>query len=46
MTLTQFDQEVTAVEAGNLEDKLKTEVIDLWEEIESKFENERKPKQR
>jgi recombination protein RecA len=41
-----MESSIAKVEANNLEDKLRNEVIDLWEEIESKFETERKPKQR
>jgi len=32
------------VEEGGMEKDLREEVIDLWEEIESKFVQERKPK--
>ena len=32
------------VEKQGLEDELKEQVIELWEEIESKFDIERKPK--
>jgi protein RecA len=35
---------IEMVEKGKLESALKEEVIDLWEEIEGKFEQERKPK--
>jgi hypothetical protein len=34
------------VEKYELEDELREEVIDLWEEVESKFESNRKPKRR
>jgi recombination protein RecA len=37
---------VKMVEQHGLENKLKNEVIDLWESVESKFESERKPKVR
>jgi len=39
-----MEEAIQAVEKDHLEDILKEEVIDLWEEIESKFESERKPK--
>lgn len=32
------------IEDNNLEDQLREETIDLWEEIESKFESKRKPR--
>lgn len=35
---------IKMVEQGNLIDELKEETIDLWEEIESKFVSERRPK--
>jgi len=35
---------IAAVEDNKLEESLKEEVIELWEEIESKFKTERKPK--
>lgn len=37
---------VSMVEEEKLERELKEEVIDLWESIETKFDSERKPKQR
>ena len=37
---------VEMVEEDNLEGSLREEVINLWEEIEEKFETERKPKKR
>jgi len=39
-----LDKSIKMVEVQGLEKKLKREVIDLWEEIESKFTTERKPK--
>lgn len=41
-----MEQAVEEVEKQKLTQTLREEVIDLWEEIESKFETERKPKQR
>ena len=41
-----MDKAIIAVEEGNLEDELKNQVIDLWEEIEKKFETNRKKKKR
>jgi recombination protein RecA len=41
-----MDKAIQIIEESNLEGKLKKEVITLWEEIESKFESERKPKLR
>lgn len=41
-----IDESIAIVEAQNLEKELKEEVIDLWEEIELKFEKERKGKKR
>jgi len=35
---------IRMIEADNLEEQLRNEVIDLWEEIEEKFKQERKPK--
>jgi hypothetical protein len=37
---------VTLIEADDLEEALREEVIDLWEEIQSKFKTTRKPKRR
>ncbi len=42
----EMNKAIAIVEAEGLEDELKEQVIDLWEEIESKFKQERKPKQR
>lgn len=39
-----LDEAVLKVEENNLEKKLRKEVINLWNEIESKFEVTRKPK--
>lgn len=39
-----LEKSIAMVEEQNLEKKLRREVIDLWEEIESKFTTERKPK--
>jgi recombination protein RecA len=41
-----MEKSIRMVEKTNLIDDLRNEVIDLWHEIESKFEMERKPKQR
>jgi len=41
-----MDAAIKFVEEDGLEKELKEEVIDLWEEIESKFESNRKKKQR
>ncbi|MFW6272179.1 MAG: hypothetical protein ACOC2U_00150 [bacterium] len=41
-----LDKSIQIVEEKNLENELKEEVIDLWEEIESKFETDRKKKKR
>ena len=41
-----MEASVKMVEQHGLEKKLKNEVIDLWESVESKFESERKPKVR
>ena len=41
-----MDISIGMIEDGGLEKQLKEEVIDLWEEIESKFKKERKPKRR
>jgi recombination protein RecA len=39
-----IDEAIGAVENEHLENALKDEVIDLWEEIEGKFKQERRPK--
>jgi len=39
-----LDQAIQKVEQGNMEQKLKNEVIGLWNEIEEKFVEERKPR--
>lgn len=39
-----MDAAIKIVEKDHLEEQLKEEVINLWEEIEHKFETERKPK--
>ena len=39
-----MDEAIKIIEQEKLEVKLKEEVIDLWEEVESKFVQERKPK--
>lgn len=39
-----LEKSIKIVEARDLEKELKEQVIDLWEEIESKFDLERKPK--
>jgi recombination protein RecA len=41
-----MQESITIVEEDNLEDELKDQVIDLWEEIEEKFDSNRKRKQR
>ncbi len=41
-----LDKSILIIERGSLEDKLKGQVIDTWEEIESKFDTKRKPKRR
>lgn len=41
-----IDDAIAYVEENNLEDALKEETIELWNEIESKFETQRKPKKR
>jgi RecA/RadA recombinase len=39
-----IDKSISLIEQRGLEDVLKEEVIDLWEDIESKFAQNRKPK--
>lgn len=41
-----MEEAISYVEEQGLESALREETIDLWEEIESKFEQERKPKRR
>jgi recombination protein RecA len=41
---TSFEKSIRMVEKLDLVKELKEQVIDLWEEIEEKFETERKPK--
>lgn len=41
-----MDKAVAYIEENNLESELRERVIDVWEAIESKFEMNRKPKQR
>lgn len=41
-----LEKAISVVENENLEDELKNQVIDLWEEIENKFYVERKDKKR
>jgi RecA/RadA recombinase len=41
-----MNKSIKIVEDAELEQKLRQEVIELWEEIESKFTQERKPKMR
>ena len=43
---TAMSKAIAAVEEGNLQDKLREQVIDLWEELEQKLSVERKPKKR
>jgi len=40
------DDAITNVEKANLEDELKEQTIELWNEIEAKFDKKRKPKKR
>ena len=39
-----MEKAIKIVEEDTLEDELKEEVIDLWEEVEKKFETNRKKK--
>ncbi|MFA5934976.1 MAG: hypothetical protein WC827_03775 [Candidatus Paceibacterota bacterium] len=39
-----LEKSIKMVEHDNLEEELREEVIDLWESIEARFDNERKPK--
>jgi len=41
-----MDDAIAIVENDERQDELREEVIELWEEIEKKFESERKPKKR
>jgi hypothetical protein len=41
-----MEEAIRMIEDNKLEGALREEVINLWEEIESKFETERKPKTR
>ena len=41
-----LEKSIQMVEKMGLEEQLREEVIDLWQEIETKFEKERKPKRR
>lgn len=41
-----IDQAIAWIEKNDYEDALEQEVIDLWEEVEKKFEQNRKPKNR
>ncbi len=41
-----MEEAIGKVEEQGLEDQLREQVIDLWQEIESKFEQKRKPKKR
>ena len=41
-----MEKAISIIETNELVDELKNEVINLWEDIESKFVNERKPKLR
>lgn len=43
---SSMEAAIAAVEKDDLEDDLKEEVIDLWEEIETKFTTKRKKKER
>jgi RecA/RadA recombinase len=42
----ELDKAIEMVEENELEDELKEQVIDLWEEVENKFEIKRKKKKR
>ena len=44
--LTCGDKSIQIVERDSLEVQLQEEVIDLWEDIESKFDSNRKTKER
>jgi recombination protein RecA len=39
-----LEESIQMIEENEWEDRLKEQVIDLWEEVESKFKSERKPK--
>jgi RecA/RadA recombinase len=41
---TSLNKSIAMIEDDDLEDELRDEVIDLWEEIEDKFKTKRKPK--
>jgi hypothetical protein len=41
-----IDDAISLVETQKLQDELREEVIDLWEEFEEQFKVERKPKKR
>jgi hypothetical protein len=41
-----MDRSIAMIEEDGLESTLREQVIDLWEEIESKFDSDRKKKQR
>ncbi len=41
-----LEKSISMVEESELQDILKEAVIDLWEEMEAKFDVERKPKKR
>jgi len=41
-----MDKSIMIVERDNLENRLKNQVVDLWEDIESKFNSRRKTKKR
>jgi recombination protein RecA len=41
-----MEEAIKIIESSNSEERLKKQVIELWEEIESKFDIERKPKKR
>lgn len=43
---TSMEDSIAIIEEDGLEKELREEVIDLWEEIENKFESNRKPKKR
>ncbi len=43
---TSMEKSIKIIEKSGLENDLREQVIDLWEEIESKFESNRKPKER
>lgn len=45
-TYQSIDKAIAYIEENNLQNQLKEKTIDLWEEIESRFDFKRKPKER